>query len=388
MKKTFLLGFAVLLALALVSCDFFAGPEQIDEVPNVVYSPDGRQVTLRLDGQGGPSKNMSRALTDNLAKAGHDYFEVVFYDGTDVARASWELGDAAGIRNVPREYDYDTAGKAILFVGRKVDKTLLAIGLLTAVDGSGTFISATSETATFTVAALTAGADPDQGTLDAIWAATTAGPPTKDPPTFITGDDAGGDPDGDDTEIVPLADANTGAVFPLYKIAAGKPSILASYTIGSTHSFAYTGTGPYTFTGGINPYLPGIIIAAIPPPIVPKVPRFPRGGGLYWYAAAPHALSTKITITNNSTAGALFVAGTTFKIETDDISDKEGVISFCFDIPVNAIIGGTNALTWHIRPGFGTNQYDLDNGYGSAGGSILLGVGDDITLNWLWVTTN
>jgi hypothetical protein len=288
------------------------------------------------------------------------------------------------------------ASKAILFVGRKADKTLLAIGRLTKVDNLSydLIITPTSETATFTVVSLTAGADPDQDTLDATWDDVINGdPPVKAPPTFITGNNAGGAPSGADTIIKQLTGTK---VFPLYSIAANRPLIQASYTIGSTLTPTYDGTspgGPYTFTGGIEPFLPGIIIAAVPPPIVPKEPRFPDGN-VNWYAPAPHALSTKISITNNDNPGDTFAAETTFKIETDGSSNREGVISFCFDIPVYAITddpmtgGGPNALTWHIRPGYGTNQYDLDDGHGSAGGSILLGVGDNITLNWIWVLTD
>jgi hypothetical protein len=351
---------------------------------------------------------MSRALTDNLAKAGHDYFEVVFYNSTAtppvVARASWELGDAAGIKNVSRGYAYESApgvpdaSKAILFVGRKADKTLLAVGRLTKVDNSTTdlTITPTSTTATFTVAALTAGADPNQSGFDAKWDAselTNVAAPTGFPPTFATGGTGGAAPSKAATKIMDMSDTNPGtAVFPLYNILANEATVQATYTIGSTAGFGAPGgaANAWTFTGGIYPYLPGIKIAAIPPAIQPKIPRYPRGGGLYYYAPAPHALSTTITITNNNGVDAVFDPTTEFDITTAGASDREGVISFCFDIPVYAInsdpmTGGPDALTWHIRPGFGTNQYDLDNGKGSAGGSILLGVGNDLTLNWLWV---
>jgi hypothetical protein len=296
------------------------------------------------------------------------------------------------------------AGSAILFVGTKQDKTLLAVGLLTSTDTVGTVVSASTSTATFTVAPLLAGADVNQASYHTKYLAydngTTA---TGILPTFMVGNRIPG-VNGlsleSDTKILKFVDTGTTppTEFPLYNIQAGQASITATYTIGSKKPFTATsggGTAAPTVTGGINDYLPGIRVAAATanlPPITPKVPRYPRSGGLSLYAPAPHANSTTVKITNTYIIGDQFNPEIELEITTDGTSEQEGVISFCFDIPVYALSsapmdGGPGPLTWHIRPGVGTSQYDLDNGKGSAGGSILLGVGNDLTLDWLWVNT-
>jgi hypothetical protein len=381
MKKTFLAVFVALLAMLVVACDGFA--PQNDGIPSVQYTTDGntiKSVMLRLDGEGGAGQNMSRALTDNLAKAGHDYFEVVFFkSATELARASWELGDAAGIKNVPRNFAYESIGgvadatKAILFVGRKADKTLLAVGLLTAVDNLSTdlTITPTSKTATFTVTALTAGANITAAT-SSFWTAAAAAP---------TGVIAAAG-----TNIEPVTDRNTSATFPMYRIPANVAQTNASYTIDCTDTTTVGGLV------GINKYLPGILIAAVPPGIQPRIPRFPRGGGLAWELEGPFAASTKVIFepASNNVADLPLTAATNFRIATNSTPDQEGVIAFTFAIPVYAInkaepAGVPKPITWEISPSFGRNRYDLDDGKGSLGGSILLGIGNNVTLNWLEV---
>jgi len=51
-------------------------------------------------------------------------------------------------------------------------------------------------------------------------------------------------------------------------------------------------------------------------------------------------------------------------------------------VPVSALTDSPStvdttvtAVKWYIRHGFGTNLYDLDEGNGNAGGSLLLCVG-------------
>jgi len=107
-----------------------------------------------LDGKGVPVTKAQRAITKDLAKMAYDYFEVIFI-ATDAvppiyARAQWELGQSAGISGVYRGatgtkgYDYlytsdQHDSVALLFVGRKDDKTLLGIGQLAEVDHSASY---------------------------------------------------------------------------------------------------------------------------------------------------------------------------------------------------------------------------------------------------------
>jgi len=172
MKKQILAGIVVLLVMFVVTCDVFQ-PVEGDKVEytDVVYSDDGSTVTLYLDGVGVPVTKSQRAITRDLAKMAYDYFEVIFIARTDpvgtgpatpiVARAQWELGQSAGISGVYRGnvtsggadylWNWDAAAVspapnhvaqtdriALMFLGRKDDKTLLGIGRLAEVDHSAT----------------------------------------------------------------------------------------------------------------------------------------------------------------------------------------------------------------------------------------------------------
>ena len=68
-----------------------------------------------------------------------------------------------------------------------------------------------------------------------------------------------------------------------------------------------------------------------------------------------------------------------------------GVSALTFAIPVyaitNLVVGDVSPpVQWFVKPGFGTNAFDLDNGRRQAGGAILLAVGD-VTLDFLTVNT-
>ena len=124
MKKAIFAGIAVLLALVIFSCEGFDPAQRI-----VGYTDDGRPlIELSID------HTASRALTDTLARAGISFFEVAFYDGTDYYRTSWNRGRSGSIRLPPGVYGLN-AEKAILFAGNRRDHTLLAVGLLTHIDG-------------------------------------------------------------------------------------------------------------------------------------------------------------------------------------------------------------------------------------------------------------
>ena len=369
MKNTFFAGIAAFLTLVTVTCNLAPPDPQGGDPPSVQYSPDGRSITLRLDG-GGTGKSVSRALTDTLARAGHNFFEVVFTHGSNIARASWEIGEPVVIRNVPRNgsdgVDYSTAdgdvtgiapalpGKAIMFVGRKQDKTLLAVGLLTGTDGgAGTVVTSDTLTVTFSVAALLAGADFD-----------------ADHSAFLTED-----PD----ETIPVVEAGQTTIeqalylakpFPVYRIPAGKPAVKASYTVDSTGDME-------------GDYLPGIFIFNYGNNEVeiPAIPRFPVGGRICENSGLAYPASTKAIITNNDGDNFENVIEIEFKTDNDANPEKnEGLCSFTFRISVCAISkavppGGPAPVEWFVRPGFGSNSYNLDDGTRSGGGSILLGIG-------------
>jgi len=183
MKKLAIAGIVIFLTMLFVTCDLpgsLGGKNDVGSgKPTYVdYEYDGTSLKLYLDGTKVPYKapSASRALNRDLAQMTHDYFEVVFVgnSGNSVARAAWEIGQAAGISGVfrdadgvdyghadaaigiPSAVDADANGSALIFVGRKADKTLLGIGKLTHVDDvTSTIVTTAARSVTFTVEALT-----------------------------------------------------------------------------------------------------------------------------------------------------------------------------------------------------------------------------------------
>jgi len=389
MKKLLFSGLIVILAVFLVTCDDFTPSSKAaggsNDIPNVQYSPDGKSVTLRLDG-GGTSKKADRALTDHIAQTFYDYLEVVFYDGTTVARAQWEIGEPAGIKNVTRGVNYGASSAAILFAGNKSDRTLLAVGLLTdtaEADGlltGSTTVAVDTVTATFTLTALTAGADFTAASSSFVTADTNV-EPSDSTQTPVAGD----------TTISTLS--HDGKTFPLYMI----PQYVPETSLGAGDELSRT-DAIYTIdctdaTLHLAGYTDGIIV---PKGTTGKVemrsPRYSIGNGNYRTLSSPYAYGTTVEFINNitTTTAASFDPDIAFKIIT---TPTDGIIAFTFELPVFALnddpmAGGPDALTWYIRPGFLTNRYDLDDGKGSMGGMIALGIGEDISLNFLWINTN
>ncbi|MDR0465250.1 MAG: hypothetical protein LBG94_09105 [Treponema sp.] len=412
--RKFVSGLAILLALSLVTCEMaplgggFGGSEGELGYTDVVYSKDGRSLTLYLDGATVPETGASRALTRDLALAGHDYFEVVFYhrvaSGTaQVARASWEIGERAGIKNVPRTISgisYTATGPvatvdtiadagdgsfAVLFVGRKTDRTLLAIGKLTTDP-----ITTTTASVTFEIQALDAGL---RFPTDAV--ATAAAYDTF----LISNNNTTANATAANTDLQ-KATVNVGSSnlqFPTYVIPHNQSAGRAA-----TYALRTAQDGTATPTAGITAlasYLLGVrtpIVDTAAPnlSIMAKItipPRFPVGGGLYKGFDTPYAEETRVYITGltlgnglpNPIAMSIVTADYTF-------ANKDGgVCSLTFSIPVYAITAMSQTgvdphIVWNVRPGFGTSAYDLDDGYRGTGGAILLAVGTT-TLNFMAV---
>jgi hypothetical protein len=379
MKKLVFFSLAALLVLAIVSCDAFVTqrPDTDEEIvidgvnyTDAVWSADGRALTLYLEG-GERVTAEQRALTRDLALMGHDYYEVVFVGnngGTNViARASWEIGNPVGITGVYRpapDIDYSLAAlptndgdaSAILFVGKRADKTLLAVGgIISTVDGvtgataTDAVITPTTRSVTFQVIAFEAGADVD---------ATAS--------SFLT---------STDNIFTNVSIANTtvnargidGVNFPLFEIDSDD-EIAATYTI--------TGPGNAALTN----YLPGIIVNGTGNTLK-RAPRYPVGGGLYHEVKAAFIdTNTSISLVQDVGQNAVSeIFNPIIRFNIDSTDSVKGVFSFLFNIPVVALTNtaaadGTFAIIWTIRPGYLSNLYDLDDGSGGAGGCILIGV--------------
>jgi len=206
MKKWIFAGVSVLLALALtmVACDF--APKSLDDRSGEEFSQeefdnDGnlKSITINLDG-GGPSLNVSRALTNTLAQINHDFYEVVFYynatasstvtAASQVARTSWSRGEGAALsvfrgNNSAIGIDYGSVnyslsavsstpgsdpdtGAAILFVGKKESGryVLLAVGKLNGTTnnngtaGAATVVTSQTSKVTFDIVTLASAVKP------------------------------------------------------------------------------------------------------------------------------------------------------------------------------------------------------------------------------------
>jgi len=89
MKNAIFALFAVLLAMA-ISCTGSLGPVK----EPAQYTPDGRLLVNLTIG----ASRTARAMTLDLAKAGADYYEVTFFDGTDYYRTAWDFTKNGRIR--------------------------------------------------------------------------------------------------------------------------------------------------------------------------------------------------------------------------------------------------------------------------------------------------
>ena len=402
----------VLLAFTLVTCDDFLmglnpNPKPEGEVDYTDWEyedmPDGTsQLTVYLDGTQVPVTDKTgkpkpgRALNLQLAKMSHDYFEVVFYHDTPetVARATWELGQAAGISGVYRSgggvnYRGITPGASgsVIFVGRKQTMTLLGVGVLTHINrieipSGGRNLLATDRSVTFTVSPLEAKIGIDEGTNLAISGS-----------SFITsvGVDFAGDFEnpGESSTIGRLTPLG-GAEYPLFILPdlatlvdnGGTDTVAARYTIGGLSITAVPGN-PAT-------NLAQAVLLYDVPEVIKREPRYISGGQV-WYAVAQVDFgATEVAITGTHTADT--AVNPQLDIEFTLSADSNGIFSIVFSIPVYAftdlpstnVVGG-QAEIWHITPGYGQNLYNLDNGK-DAGGCVLLGINVS-SLDWLEIFT-
>jgi len=410
MKRLAFTGITVILVLFLAACggEMSGAPTSGGvEYTDVEYSADGKSITLYLDGVGVPVTAAQRALTRDLAVMSHDYFEVIFQSGTTRARASWEIGQNAGIRGVERSapgVDYAAvsgATAAVIFVGRKSDMTLLGVGHVIHVNRStGTILGPTSRSVTFQVVA-----------INTRVTAGGAGAPVGQPgdlsdtnASFLTATGVPGSSGVANT-------ANTraswtpldGVQYPMFNLPKYDTVTAGNNTINALYKFF----GPWTtqtaapsegrpvgsiamgsailIDGGVAP----IVLTS---QIMKRSPRF-LSGGQTWYINSREDTATQVAITTTGlTDGALFPATAGIPIVFTIYPQSDGgIFSFTFQIPVYMLTkgaptnGGPTYETWYIRPGYGTAQYNLDNGV-DAGGCVLMGVNVQ-SIDWLEIFT-
>jgi hypothetical protein len=340
-------------------------------VTDVEYSDDWKFITIYLDGAAAPkANNAGRAMTANNARRGFDCFEAVFYSEGSFTSALWEVGDRASIGNVHRTSggtDYSAVSVtpsgscAVLFAGRMVDKTLLAVGKIVSVDGIDTaIITDESVFVTFELSALEANTSID---------------PEKS--SFLTSSRAFDQPPPENTRVskanTNVINANIGErMFPLYWLPSGKSEIAAEYC------FSLDGSD-------WSDYNDSIVVAGSGK-TDKRLARYPAGNGKYWYPVYAADLKTSVEFTNNKTAGLFLENPLKFKLDTSksvDLINTEdnGIFSFAFTIPVRALSHSADVELWHIRPAFMSYYYNIDTGLTeneltdkNNGGAVLLGV--------------
>jgi len=327
-------------------------------------------------------------MTKELAVAGHDYFEAAFYSFADnkLVRASWELKTEARVSGITRGVDYQytsvsisgaapaTRSAAIIFVGKKTDRTLLGVGRLTAIDNGagttpGTTITNDTRSITFTVAALECGIDSNPANS-----------------SFFTNYNVA--PGGSVSPVNTLIDSfvmnniNNGGLnrqFPKYKLIQGGIT-------GAEYTFRVA-------SANFNDYRPGIILAGAPA-CEKKQPRYQLPGGGFQYYSLRLDEKTKATVVNNNTLGNAFSNPIQFAFDTNgedglpdtgDETTNGSVFALAFQVPVfplssTAAFNGVEPGTWYIRASYDSYWLDLDGngsgGPGGSGGAVLLGMGD------------
>ena len=384
------------LFFPILTCTFFVPDKYEPTYTNTIYSADGKSLTIYLDGKV-PVSEQNRALGKELAIAGHDYFEVAFWhprsvtslspNGT-IARASWELREAAGISGVFRtetgiDYgfvsDFNSGGPlsadegaAILFVGKKIDKTLLAIGKLVDVFNEGdpdglppsTIVTAKTVSVTFAVDALKCGVIFPETQNSGSWV-TPAGS------SFLTAakDSGGGytDVSAPNTEVTIFNIA--GKDFPLFKLVENK-IVKAQYTFDVTSSASF------------DDYSGGIILAG-EASFGKRQPRYPIKNGEFQSYSLRLDDRTEIAPVNNNPgtgydpvlAPAALENPLLFEFNTAGTLNGS-VFALVFEAPVYPLSADGDPGTWYMRASYDSYFLDLDDGKGGTGGAVLIGTGE------------
>jgi hypothetical protein len=391
MKRIIFAVVAVLLAVSFVTCDEWMLPgddDAIVEYTDVEYSQDGKQIKICIDGTKPipVTKGQKRAMSRDLALMAYDFFEVIFVSGATIARASWELGQPAGISGVARGINYasmSTDPYACMFVGKTDGKTLLGVGMIMDVDATpGANVLVNSGYVTFAVSAIQTGLAIGGESL------AVAGVPID---SF---DFASGGSTGTYTSRVGHSSRSAlgGVSYPMYSL---NPEI--DVTQFAVYKFGYienTGDAPTLTTTNINL----AIKIAGPIEIQKRLPRYMDSGH---YLVPRSHIDTKSTVilrtaqaVNSSFSGQVDLTFTT---------KGSGIFSFYIKIPVymvrtaatapnfkdeDSTNSGPKPVKWFITTGLDSELYSLDDGK-SSGGCVLMGAGisdlEFLIINWKWI---
>jgi hypothetical protein len=357
MKKTIFALIAVLLFVLMATCEDYgtkAGTDPDDGLP--WYTEDGRRM-VPFDIL--PPGNPSRAMTNDLARGGIDYYEVAFKDplyngttNTKIYRAAWNYTQTGRIAVPPG--DYFGPEKAILFAGRYSDRTLLAAGILTKIEddtltGLTLPITATigpnTTQVTFRLAPFENDIKPDPASTFKITAPATPDYQTSSIPTVG----------------FPKAEID-GIIYPLFRIPRDSDATTA--TFGFDIPSIRFETAPASGTWNYQSTADGIIIK--------EAGKIISSGVFY---QDDKGVAVKGVTPNPIMPDSGAIDGT-FNLKIDTTGLDAALSRLSIEVPVCAIdITNDAPGTWYIRGGMSQNILDAGYTVNSLGGAILLAVG-------------
>jgi hypothetical protein len=379
MKKTLFALFAVLLASFLATCDLLEPPPDVGGgLPDSTEDGMVRLAINVADGEAG------RSLTLAQAKDKVNYYEVVFYDGTNYYETKWSTGK--GVITIPTgEYTNVADGPkgegAVLFAGHydDVDYTLLAVGIISGIDGERlgpsdpALITSETDSVTFTLTALknnvsnVTGDEQNPSTFQllgptsSINYSTATGNPSPHPIGVASGGLVSGYP----TFFVPARST----AFPNPPVDTTVDT--SSYIVGqykvkcgdNNANFAGVILGGYTVKSPTGPYDIFSIGDGLGLTEVEGVPRKP-------------AVNEKLT----SGEFVFYIDVSKAPSDTPDtgyclISIDASVYALTDEAIVQYPDQKASTITWHIRGGTENAKADGGISEGSPGGAIILGVG-------------
>jgi len=419
-KKLVFTGVILLLVMFFSgTCDALLSGEDEVEYTDVVYSKDGSQITVYLDGETVPVSKSQRAMSLDLAQMSYDFLEVIFVNLAGVSRSSWELGEPAGIsgsglRIANSSYSNITGTLsatlqyAAIFAGKKDGKTLFGVGKMTAAldkDNDNTFpaIDNTTTSVTFSLAAIHTGLLTGTDSVASTYA--TRGVPV-DSFKFTGGSDSGAGYTARTTTNSGYQTLSDGIDYPTYTLPKTPGTVTASYTFSFLTGLS--GATPTDVTANyldaVKHVAPNASIATQNPMVQKRTARY-MDGGRYLEARGHLDTKTKVIFTPegtydvNVTPTPTLVGGANFinivPLTFNIIAGSGGLFSFYLQIPVYMLNNGAATLnqgpgytTWYIRTGLGSDLYSLDDGI-SSGGCVFMSSGvsnsDWITIDWQWI---
>ncbi len=357
MKKAFLIGSAIFMVLLMTACDDLLIPPAAEEAANILYTTDGRRlVNLNI----GRDTDSGRALHENLAEAGTDYYEVVFVNAAEdeFYRTSWKEGQTARLAVPPGTYDNGTGnGKAYMFAGRYSDKALLAIGVLAKVDGNDDVyvIDAATTRVDFKLAALTTNVDGSgTGTFQ------------------VTGTSGGVTVSSIKVEEKDI---------PVYILSQADGAVVNEFTAEYNIELDVTQL-PNSGTNLNDDILEKIMVQGAPstPTATHKAYIWDGGDGVN-----PSNISSVQFTSSTPDMSIVLPIEMELSVPGKDDADP-GLCKLYFEVPVYMLSkdrtsgGGDTAaaVTWVIKGGLNNHLPDLGYDAKSLGGAVLLGIGSDV----------